>query len=86
MGNLSTYSDVREMTAEELRWAKRLARVLAEAPDSLELATIGDGLMIWCRQRHEAHLAAGGDDCDGACDGRFLLAYIQHPTVHGISG
>ena len=85
--SLDTGATGRAPTPAEAAWLRRLDRVLRAAPDSLVFATQGDGLMVWCRDVHEALLANGVGDCDGAVDrAGGSVASLSAVTIHGVSG
>ena len=72
----------RKMTKRESDWTCRLRRCLEACPDSLELLTSGDGLIVIDRRR-----ASGVELCDGAADkdGVVLSRMPGKPICHGVS-
>ena len=81
-------SEPREMTAVERKWVARLRRVMKDQPTTLDLATIGDGLHVWCNSKYWELDANGIEVADGGMERHGgELAYITTVNpVHGVSG
>lgn len=77
----------RQLNPAELRYLRRLAKVLSAMPETLALATIRDGLIVWDAEVERGLTEAGRDVSDGAASrAGGLMASISHPIVHGVSG
>lgn len=77
----------RRLTKHERQWVERLAKHLAQTPDTLHLATSGDGLLVWDAAIDDEVSANFGDTCDGAIErAGGLLASMHHPNIQGVSG
>lgn len=65
-----------------IAWAKRLERVLLQAPDGIELVTIGDAKL----GVFDARAAAGADLHDGRWCEWEVLTVAAGCRIHGVSG
>lgn len=74
----------RPLTPTEARWVKRLARVLRDCPDTLDLSTIGDARLTVLDRR----LARSGPIEDGEAyrRGAELASVEAGCLIHGVSG
>lgn len=77
-------SEPRDLTAQEKRWVNRLRKVMADCPDTLDLMTIGDPVLVVLNRS----LARNGPIEDGYAERRgAVLARVRCACpIHGVSG